>query len=97
MPRNTRRITASIFCAALLAACAAGSPDPATGKAAIVAPYQPCHNELAVGGHWSWQGSKYVWVHGTYIERPAPTANWMPGYWEEGAGGWIWTEGHWET
>ncbi|MBV8735964.1 MAG: YXWGXW repeat-containing protein [Alphaproteobacteria bacterium] len=49
------------------------------------------------GGHWSWSGVKYTWIHGSYIRRPTPTANWMPGYWDQDSRGWIWTDGHWQS
>jgi hypothetical protein len=38
---------------------------------------------------------RYVWIAGQYVQRPAPSANWVPGYWQQGPNGWIWTEGRW--
>jgi hypothetical protein len=40
-------------------------------------------------------GLQYVWIAGQYVQRPAPSANWVPGYWQQGPNGWIWTEGRW--
>jgi hypothetical protein len=34
---------------------------------------------------------------GHYAQRPSPTANWIPDYWEEGPGGWLWVEGQWTS
>lgn len=47
-------------------------------------------------GHWSWTDHDWVWVHGQYLVRPAPTATWLPGHWVEQPGGWSWVEGHWQ-
>ena len=60
--------------------------DPAT--AALV------NGDLATGP-LSWSGGQYVWIGGQYAERPAPSANWVPGYWQQGPNGWIWVEGRW--
>ena len=38
-------------------------------------------------------GLQYVWIAGQYAQRPAPSANRVPGYWQQGPNGWIWTEG----
>jgi len=38
---------------------------------------------------------KYVWMRGHYVQRPSPTANWIPGYWEQRPEGWIRIEGQW--
>jgi WXXGXW repeat (2 copies) len=77
------------------------------GTTSLVAPYAPPPlqaetpppppSPLAMWqpGHWSWNGSQYLWTSGHYIERPNPSANWQPGYWQQRAGGWIWVDGHW--
>jgi hypothetical protein len=102
-------VAANAVCAALLFACSAAPPG--TGQIAVlVAPYPPppmraeipppapAADALWQGGHWQWKGMKYVWVAGNYLQRPAPTANWMPGYWDQdSSGGWVWTEGHWQS
>src|SRR6202040_4097782 len=32
-------------------------------------------------------GLQYVWIAGQYVQRPAPSANWVPGYWQQGPNG----------
>ena len=60
------------------------NPPPATSPLAM---WQP--------GHWSWNGSQFVWLSGHYVERPSATATWRPGYWQQGRAGWVWVEGSW--
>ncbi len=30
-----------------------------------------------------------------YMQRPTRSASWVPGYWQQGPNGWVWTEGRW--
>jgi hypothetical protein len=46
-------------------------------------------------GHWFWNGARYDWLPGHYVERPLGTVNWMPGYWHQAPSGWVWIEGRW--
>jgi hypothetical protein len=46
-------------------------------------------------GHWHWTGQGYVWIPGSYIERPYPSAVWVHGGWTENGLTWTWTPGHW--
>lgn len=94
---------------ALLAGCSALGSDPTAHATAAVAPYPPpakraeippsppSDDLLWLVGHWSWDGAKYAWSPGHYIQRPTPTANWRPGYWDQELSGWLWTEGHWDS
>ena len=58
---------------------------------------RPRRDALWTFGHWDWNGAKYIWAPGRYIERPTPTANWRPGYWEQQPDGWIWVDGQWTS
>jgi WXXGXW repeat (2 copies) len=79
-------------------ALATVAPYPPPPKRAEIPPLAPSADSLWEGGHWNWNGSKYLWTPGSYLQRPTPTANRMPGYWEQdSSGGWIWTEGHWQS
>lgn len=40
-------------------------------------------------GHWSWNGTQYVWVTGVYIARPCPQVAWVPGHWDQSPTGWT--------
>jgi WXXGXW repeat (2 copies) len=74
---------------------------------AVVAPYAPppprvetpppAPSTLATWqpGHWFWNGTRYDWMPGHYVDRPAQNANWMPGYWQQEPNGWTWIEGRW--
>ncbi|HUC10888.1 MAG TPA: hypothetical protein VL985_10755 [Stellaceae bacterium] len=101
--------TAAAVSVALVFGCSTAATDPGGRPLAVAAPYAPpperaeipppapTPNSLWQCGHWAWDGTKYVWAHGSYLQRPTPTANWMPGYWEQDPAGWIWTGGHWES
>jgi hypothetical protein len=73
----------------------AASPPPA--KRVEIPPPAPSAQALWDHGHWSWNGARYVWTPGRYIERPRPDANWLPGYWQQEAEGWVWVEGRWRS
>jgi hypothetical protein len=66
-------------------------PPPAT--ATVTTYWQP--------GHWNWNGSSWVWVDGSYIQRvqqPDPAAVWVPGQWVmQTSGGYVWVAGHWQS
>jgi len=51
-------------------------------------------------GHWNWNGSSWVWVDGSYMQRvqqPDSAAVWVPGQWNQQAGGgYVWVTGHWQ-
>jgi len=69
---------------------------PPPGRAEIPPP-APSARALWTVGHWHWNGERYVWAPGRYIERPTPTANWRPGYWEQHPQGWMWVDGQWTS
>ena len=46
-------------------------------------------------GYHRWDGHRYIWVHGTWVNPPRPDAVWVPHHWEQRNGGWILIEGHW--
>ncbi len=95
--------------AVALGGCAAPSPNFTKGTAASVAPYPPpailaqipppapAPNSLCTVGHSNSNDARYVWTPGQYMQRPAPTANWMPRHWEQESEGWVWTDGHWTS
>ena len=73
------------------------APRPPPPKRAEIPPPSPSPQALWTVGHWKWNGARYVWAPGKYVERPSPTANWIDGYWEEQPQGWMWTEGRWTS
>ena len=81
------------------------TPPPATSvvvarpapPATRVEVQPPAPNARAVWdpGHWSWDGTQYVWISGRYIERPNVAMRWEPGHWMSANGSWVWTDGRW--
>jgi YXWGXW repeat-containing protein len=102
-------ISAALLSSALLAGCASVVPAPAVHAAALAAPYPPppkraeippsppSTDSLWEAGHWTWTGATFAWTPGSYLQRPKPTANWLPGYWVQDTSGWIWNDGHWQS
>ena len=47
-------------------------------------------------GRWDWNGRRYVWVGGHYIERPV--GHWVEGHWHWSPreGRYVWRPAHWE-
>jgi hypothetical protein len=60
-------------------------------------PPSPGPRVLWEPGHWHWNGSRYVWVNGHYIERRPHRRQWVDGRWVWGPreGRWIWVPAHW--
>jgi len=56
---------------------------------------RPHEGFVWVGGYHRWDGARYVWVPGHWVEPPRRHAEWVPGHWRHEAGGWYWVEGHW--
>lgn len=73
------------------------APHPPPPERAEIPPTAPSPQALWLVGHWSWDGVKFVWRPGRYVERPSSTANWLPGYWEERPDGWKWVDGQWNS
>ena len=46
-------------------------------------------------GYHRWDGNRYVWVPGYYVEPPHAHARWVDGHWDHHGGGYVWVEGHW--
>jgi len=46
-------------------------------------------------GYHRWDGNRYVWVPGYYVEPPHPHARWVDGHWDHHGEGYVWVEGHW--
>ena len=49
-------------------------------------------------GHWHWNGFRYVWFGGHYVERRPEYGRYAEGRWVWGPreGRWIWRRAHWE-
>ena len=53
-------------------------------------PYWAWHS-----GYHRWDGNRYVWVPGNYVEPPHSHARWVSGHWNHHHNGYVWVEGHW--
>ena len=58
-------------------------------------PAMPGPGYYWVPGYWSWNGYRYIWVHGRYSYPPYSGATWHPGHWAHNGYGWYWRPGHW--
>ena len=47
-------------------------------------------------GNWRWNGRRWIWVEGRYIDRPRRGAYYVPGHWEARGPGWAWIPPHWQ-
>lgn len=70
------------------------APPPTRAE---IPPPAPSPQALWRFGHWSWDGQQFVWNRGQYVERPWPSASWIPGYWEQRPEGWIRVDGQWTS
>ncbi len=87
----------------LIGSGAAVAQPPPPGYAPIPPPrYEPV--PAAPGprviwepGHWQWDGVRYVWVGGRYVERRPHYHRYLPGQWVMGRHNrWVWVPAHWQ-
>lgn len=69
-----------------------GPPPP---RPVEVIPVAPRPGWVWQEGFHRWDGARYVWVPGHYVEPPYEHARWVPGHWDRRGGGYVWIEGHW--
>jgi hypothetical protein len=46
-------------------------------------------------GHWHWNGMRYVWFDGHYVERRPGWGRYEPGHWVWRFNHWVWAPAHW--
>lgn len=46
-------------------------------------------------GYHAWEGNRYVWHGGVWVEPPRRGAVWIAPHWVHRHGQWIFIEGHW--
>ena len=68
---------------------------PKPKKVVVVKPKKPHVNAVWVGGHWHWNGHKYVWKK-AHWKKPRKGYVWVPGHWKKTPKGWYRVEGHWK-
>lgn len=60
-----------------------------------VVPVAPGPQVLWQPGHWNWNGRRYVWFGGHYVERRPSYANYHHGHWASRYGRWVWVAPGW--
>lgn len=76
------------------------SPGPPPAPMSELVPPPPVSSQPTVWqpGHWRYSGiagNPWSWVSGQYVALPPGASAWVPGQWQQQAGGWVWREGHW--
>ena len=84
----------------LLAACAATSPLPYPTVPPLLAERVPAPPRASVPliwqpGHYDWDGARYTWVAGEWIERSRQGTLWQDGYWRRDGAAYAWIPAHW--
>lgn len=69
-----------------------GPPPPPPVE---VVPVVPHPGWVWQPGFWRWNGFRYVWIRGAYIQPPFWGARWIPGHWRPTPTGYVWVPGHW--
>ncbi len=100
--RDLPTIAATLALSLTVAACyvapapvAVGTYQPVPPLQQEVIPPAPSTTVVWEPGHWNWNGARYVWVPGHYLERTAAGEHWVHGHWAQRNGVWEWMPGHW--
>ncbi len=80
------------------------APIPPPGYAPIppprteIVPPPPRGRMVWEPGHWHWDGRRYIWIDGRYVERRPHYGRYVEGrwIWAPREGRWIWRPAHWE-
>jgi hypothetical protein len=59
-------------------------------------PAKPYANAVWIPGHYTYNGSTYVWDSGRWESPPSGTSAWIPPSWQPTAGGYVYVRGHWQ-
>ncbi len=94
-----------VGCAAvfLLAIGSASAQPPPPGYAPIppprrdVVPPPPSSRVVWEPGHWYWNGVRYIWIDGHYVDQRGHGGRYIEGRWVRAPhrGRWIWRPAHW--
>ena len=55
----------------------------------------PGSDYIRVEGYYNWLGDHYEWVPPTWVKAPSAGATFIPGHWQQTAGGYSWVPGYW--
>jgi hypothetical protein len=59
-------------------------------------PARPYPNAVWIPGHYTYNGSTYVWESGRWEVPPAGSTSWIPPAWQPTNGGYVYVRGHWQ-
>ena len=86
------------ICALALGGCAATYYAPAVPpplEERVPAPPAAKVPLIWEPGHYTWDGARYHWSPGRWVERAGHGTLWQDGYWRRQGRGYVWVPGHW--
>jgi hypothetical protein len=95
-------VGAAVFVVGIGSAVAQPPPPPNYAPIppprAEVVPPPPGGRMVWEPGHWHWDGVRYIWIGGHYVERRPHYGHYAEGrwIWAPREGRWIWRPAHWE-
>lgn len=60
---------------------------PAPPRSAVALIWRP--------GHYDWDGARYSWIAGAWVERAGHGTLWQDGYWQRDGASFGWVAAHW--
>jgi hypothetical protein len=91
-------------CCCILIGVGAANAQPPPNYAPIpplrqeVIPRAPNGRAVWEPGHWDWNGRRYVWLGGHYVDRRAQHGRYAEGnwVWSDRQARWVWRRARWE-
>ena len=60
-------------------------PEPPRSRVALI--WEP--------GHYDWDGARFRWAPGRWVDRAGHGTLWQDGYWQLKDGAYVWVPAHW--
>ena len=70
-------------------------PVPAPPAEMVPAPPRSSVPLIWQPGHYDWDGARYIWVPGHWVDRAGHGTLWQDGYWQRAGAGFTWVPPHW--
>ncbi len=70
-------------------------PIPPVRAERVPAPPPAAETLIWQPGHYDWDGTNYVWVHGRWVTRAGHGPLWQDGFWRRTPAGPVWEAAHW--
>lgn len=70
---------------------------PVPPPRAETVPPRPGERVIWQPGHWHWDGYRYIWMRGQYVQRRPHYGQYAEGHWAWGprVGRYVWVPAHW--